>query len=862
MIDYYEFQVLANSAAGKSTQRDIAAKAGISVGSVNKAVASLQEKGLLNSSAAPTSAGIAALEPYRVDNAIILAAGMATRFAPLSFEKPKALFEVQGEILIERLIRQLKEAGIDDITVVVGYMKESFFYLEDKFGVKIAVSNDYSKRNNHSSLLAVKSSFGNTYLCSSDLYFEKNVFSPYSYGTWVTCVKKGGPDDRYILKSNRTGQVSEMSKTGTGHYEMRGPAHFTKDDATRLIAHIEDEYDQPETAPKLWDDILAEHLDEFSLRARILPKGVMHEFNYVQDLASFDADFFENVDSRILENICRALECKRSDITGVEPVKAGLTNLSVLFSCKGKQYIYRHPGVGTEEIVNRRAEAHALGIAKKLSLDETYVYEDPEEGWKISAYIPGCEEFDYYNPAHVKQAMQILRTLHTSGETSPWSFDFHDEGKHIVKLLKDASYPLPRDFDSLSQEIDTLASYLKLEAGAPVLCHNDFYGPNLLVKGDEMQLIDWEYAAMGDYGYDLGNFVSQGSGYSIEQAESLVSIYFGREATAEEVRHCLGCTAVVGWYWYVWSIYKEMQGNPVGEWLYIWYKAAKQFCAHVLPQYRANAPQAAGAQGGALTKEEFDRLVALEQAGKATPEQLELLEPYRAKRAILFAAGFGSRMRPITISTPKPLVRVHGTRIIDRLIDALLSVGVDEIYIVRGYLKDSFDQLLAKYPTLKFIDNPLFDTTNNISSALVAKDHFENAYAFESDLLIENTDLITKYQYASNYLAIPVERTDDWYFDASEDGVITHIAKGKGAPCWQMVGCSYWSAADGKRLSRDIPEVFARGGECEQIFWDDVALDRKPEGYAIHVRQCTADDITEIDSFAELQEIDPAYRIG
>lgn len=861
MIDFYEFQVLANSAAGKSTQRDIAAKAGISVGSVNKAVASLQEKGLLNSSAAPTSAGIAALEPYRVDNAIILAAGMATRFAPLSFEKPKALFEVQGEILIERLIRQLKEAGIDDITVVVGYMKESFFYLEDKFGVKIAVSNDYSKRNNHSSLLAVKNSFGNTYLCSSDLYFEKNVFSPYSYGTWVTCVKKGGPDDRYILKSNRTGQVSEMSKTGTGHYEMRGPAHFTKDDATRLIAHIEDEYDQPETAPKLWDDILAEHLDEFSLRARILPKGVMHEFNYVQDLASFDADFFENVDSRILENICRALECKRSDITGVEPVKAGLTNLSVLFSCKGKQYIYRHPGVGTEEIVNRRAEAHALGIAKKLSLDETYVYEDPEEGWKISAYIPGCEEFDYRNPAHVKQAMQILRTLHTSGEVSPWSFDFHDEGKRIVKLLKDASYPLPRDFDSLSQEIDALASYLELEAGAPVLCHNDFYGPNLLVKGDEMQLIDWEYAAMGDYGCDLGNFVSQGSGYSIEQAESLVSIYFGREATAEEVRHCLGCTAVVGWYWYVWSIYKEMQGNPVGEWLYIWYKAAKQFCAHVLPQYRANAPQAIGAQGGTLAKEEFDRLVALERAGKVTPEQLELLEPYRAKRAILFAAGFGSRMRPITISTPKPLVRVHGTRIIDRLIDALLSVGVDEIYIVRGYLKDSFDQLLAKYPTLKFIDNPLFDTTNNISSALVAKDHFENAYAFESDLLIENTELITKYQYTSNYLAIPVECTDDWYFDADEDGVITHIAKGKDAPCWQMVGCSYWSAADGKRLSRDIPEVFARGGECEQIFWDDVALDRKPEDYAIHVRQCTADDITEIDSFAELQEIDPAYRI-
>ena len=147
--------------------------------------------------------------------------------------------------------------------------------------------------------------------------------------------------------------------------------------------------------------------------------------------------------------------------------------------------------------------------------------------------------------------------------------------------------------------------------------------------------------------------------------------------------------------------------------------------------------------------------------GSITPEGTSAMEPYRVRRAIFIAAGFGSRMVPVTLNTPKPLVRVHGVRIIDTLLDAVLAAGIEEIYIVRGYLAEQFDLLLGKYPLLRFIDNPDYNETNNISSAMYVREHFRNAYVFEADLILHKPSLIKKYQYASNYLGYRVDRTDD-----------------------------------------------------------------------------------------------------
>ncbi len=243
---------------------------------------------------------------------------------------------------------------------------------------------------------------------------------------------------------------------------------------------------------------------------------------------------------------------------------------------------------------------------------------------------------------------------------------------------------------------------------------------------------------------------------------------------------------------------------------------------------------------------------------KITKKGLDALEPYRAKRAVFIAAGFGSRMVPITLNTPKPLVRVNGKRIIDTLIDACLAAGIEEIYIVRGYLAEQFDQLLYKYPMIKFLENPSFNDANNISSALVARYMLSNAYVLEADLVCSNPNIIKKYHYSSDFLAIKKDRTDDWCFTV-KDGVIVEEKVG-GLDCWQMVGISYWNEADGHKLSQDIDDVFQTPGGRER-YWEQVPLVYRKDNYKVAVKECFEEDIVEIDSFKELKAIDKSYDV-
>lgn len=242
--------------------------------------------------------------------------------------------------------------------------------------------------------------------------------------------------------------------------------------------------------------------------------------------------------------------------------------------------------------------------------------------------------------------------------------------------------------------------------------------------------------------------------------------------------------------------------------------------------------------------------------GMITDKGISALEPYRVQRAVIFAAGFGSRMVPVTLNTPKPLIRVKGQRIIDSLLDALKEAGIEEIYIVRGYLSEQFDQLLYKYPNLKFIENPMFNESNNISSAMVARYQLANAYVCEADLLLYNHGIISKYQYQSNYLGVPVDMTNDWCFK-TKSGYISELALG-GVKCFHMYGISYWTAQDGARLAGHIEQVYNSPGGHER-FWDLVALDYYLADYKVAVRECTFDDIIEIDTYNELKQIDKTY---
>lgn len=242
-----------------------------------------------------------------------------------------------------------------------------------------------------------------------------------------------------------------------------------------------------------------------------------------------------------------------------------------------------------------------------------------------------------------------------------------------------------------------------------------------------------------------------------------------------------------------------------------------------------------------------------------TEKGLKALEPYRVKRAIFIAAGFGSRMVPITLNTPKPLVRVHGTMIIETLLDACKKAEIEEIIIVRGYLKEQFDALLNKYPNITFIDNPYYTEQNNISSVYLAREYLQRSYVLESDLYLSNPDLIQKYEYCSNYLGKYVERTDDWCFE-TKNKVIKRIKRG-GVDCYHMYGISYYTEEDGKKLSKDMEDFYLNVPGGKDCFFDEVALNHFKDHYNIVVRDCKEGDIVEIDTFNELKEIDSSYDV-
>lgn len=241
-----------------------------------------------------------------------------------------------------------------------------------------------------------------------------------------------------------------------------------------------------------------------------------------------------------------------------------------------------------------------------------------------------------------------------------------------------------------------------------------------------------------------------------------------------------------------------------------------------------------------------------------TKKGLHALEPYRVKRAIFLAAGFGSRMVPITLNTPKPLVLVHGKRIIESLLDAVVKAEISEIIIVTGYLGEQFEVLSKKYPNIKFVHNEKYNEANNISSAYLIKDRFANSYVLESDLVLYNQSLIRKYEYQSNFLGKYVELTDDWCLE-TKNGIITKEKIG-GYNCYQMYGISYYDEETAKKMEIDIEKVYNAPGGKEK-YWEQVMLDVYKNNYQIAIRPCNEGDIIEIDTFNELKSVDKTYDV-
>ena len=557
-----------------NNQRNLASLLGIALGKVNRLLSEVKEEGFVDNEYNLTSKGLAALKPYKVDNAVIMAAGMSSRFAPLSYEKPKGLLVVKGEVLIERQIRQLKDAGIDDITVVVGYMKEKFFYLQEKFGVKIVINDDYFRFNNPSTLIRVKDRLKNTFICSSDNYFVDNVFESYVYESYYAAVFQEGESDEWGLITDNNDRIIKIDHSPKDMWIMLGHVYFSRNFSTKFVQILEKQYNKVSIRYELWEHILEENLKELPMVIRRYKSDVIREFDSLEELRSFDDKYIQNSGSEIFTNICRVLKCSENDISDINVVKQGLTNLSFKFKCKGRSYIYRHPGVGTEKYISRESEAFSMEIAKKLGLDSTIIEMNGKEGWKISTFIEEAHTLDYHNKDEVTQALHLVKKLHDQKITSPYDFNIWQRTLDFIDLIIDHRKDFS-DFSEIFNGMQELYELTKTDGVKKVLCHCDCYDPNFLVnKNGDVTLIDWEYSGNDDPANDLGTFICC-SDYTFDEALEIFDIYFGRKPTDKELRHCLAYVAIASYYWFVWAIYQESIGNMVGDYLFLWYKNTK-----------------------------------------------------------------------------------------------------------------------------------------------------------------------------------------------------------------------------------------------------------------------------------------------
>lgn len=557
-----------------NNQRNLASLLGIALGKVNRLLSEVKEEGFVDNEYNLTSKGLAALKPYKVDNAVIMAAGMSSRFAPLSYEKPKGLLVVKGEVLIERQIRQLKDAGIDDITVVVGYMKEKFFYLQEKFGVKIVINDDYFRFNNPSTLIRVKDRLKNTFICSSDNYFVDNVFESYVYESYYAAVFQEGESDEWGLITDNNDRIIKIDHSPKDMWIMLGHVYFSRNFSTKFVQILEKQYNKVSIRYELWEHILEENLKELPMVIRRYNSDVIREFDSLEELRSFDDKYIQNSGSEIFTNICRVLKCSENDISDINVVKQGLTNLSFKFKCKGRSYIYRHPGVGTEKYISRESEAFSMEIAKKLGLDSTIIEMNGKEGWKISTFIEEAHTLDYHNKDEVTQALHLVKKLHDQKITSPYDFNIWQRTLDFIDLIIDHRKDFS-DFSEIFNGMQELYELTKTDGVKKVLCHCDCYDPNFLVnKNGDVTLIDWEYSGNDDPANDLGTFICC-SDYTFDEALEIFDIYFGRKPTDKELRHCLAYVAIASYYWFVWAIYQESIGNMVGDYLLLWYKNTK-----------------------------------------------------------------------------------------------------------------------------------------------------------------------------------------------------------------------------------------------------------------------------------------------
>lgn len=560
---------------GFLNQRQLSQQCGNSLGIVNRSLKNLKQEGYLNVDAQPTAAGLEWIRNHSPKNAVILAAGFCMRMVPINTDMSKAFLEVNGEPLIERLIRQLQEAGIRDITVVVGYLKEHFEYLIDAYGVKLVVNTKFAAKNNLHSMKLVKNLLGNTYILPCDIWCRENPFRRRELYSWY--MVSDAMTEESDLRVNRNQELVRVNSTGEGN-TMIGICYLTAEDAAGVAERIS-QYSADRNYDKAFWEVALYHKKNFCIPAKVVSATDVVEINTYEQLRALDKNS-NQLNSQVLHTIAEAFSTKTDYIHDITVLKKGMTNRSFLFSFRDKKYIMRIPGEGTDQLINRRQEAAVYRAISDYRLCDNIVHIDPVSGYKITEFFPEARSCDPENPQDLARCMKKLRSFHELGLKVEHEFDIFGQ-IDFYEGLRGSVPSVYRDYEKTKASVLSLRPYLEAHCGRKVLTHIDAVPDNFLfVKGEngeeEIRLIDWEYAGMQDPHVDIAMFCIY-SGYSRQQADALMDAYFP-EGCTEAIRTKIYCyISACGLLWSNWCEYKRLLGVEFGEYSIRQYRYAKEY---------------------------------------------------------------------------------------------------------------------------------------------------------------------------------------------------------------------------------------------------------------------------------------------
>lgn len=562
-------------------QRILSETSGHSLGVVNRSLKTLIAEGYLDDDIRPTEKALHEYNTKAPKNAIILAAGFGMRMVPINLSTPKALLEVNGEPLIERLIKQLHEVGVKDITIVVGFMKESFDYLIDEYGVELIVNPEYAAKNNLSSLALVADRISNTYIVPSDIWCDRNPFNSHEMYSWY--MVSDIVDNESDVRVNRKMELVKVGEHAGGN-AMVGITYLLEEDAKGIREKVVTLNGSGKHDEDFWEITLYKG-DKMVIPSRVVHASNVVEINTYEQLRELDGES-NHLKSDALDVIAKTFRVKHDDIVDITVLKKGMTNRSFLFSVNGDKYIMRIPGEGTDQLINRAQEAEVFRTISGHGLCDDPVYINPENGYKITKFLEGIRVCDSEDAGDLKRCMKKLRQFHEMKLSVPHTFDIFGQIE-FYETLWEGQPSMYKDYAATKANVLSLKPFIDSLDKDWCLTHIDAVPDNFLFyqteEGESLQLTDWEYSGMQDPHVDIAMFCIY-SLYNKKQVDRLIDIYFDNKCDKSTRAKIYAYISMCGLLWSNWCEFKRNLGVEFGEYSLRQYRFAKDYYRYAMKE--------------------------------------------------------------------------------------------------------------------------------------------------------------------------------------------------------------------------------------------------------------------------------------